>query len=694
VLFKKLILLFALGLALAGTRPVADAQTPPDPSTRETTVTRGGRQFDTRVLAETTTADGRRARAGSLIVTYKPGTSDLDKAYSRWMSLVNRFELLGARNTERVEVSPALTRLAEILLRSMPNVESVEPDLIVTAVDTPDDPNFAVQWGMTKVGAQQAWDLTKGSSNVRVAVLDCGIFEPLPSEGTGNIAGDGQYGHPDLRNNKVVARANFTTSPYQDDYCNHGTHVAGIVAANTNNGIGVAGLGHRTSLVNVKVLGDNGSGSFTDVIEGILWAAGCNTSGSCGAKRAEVMNISLGALLGSGQTCAGSIPSLQNAIDTAWAQGVVIVAAAGNNSSSRHFVPAACDNVLAVSASTTSDTRASFSNSGSWVDVAAPGTQILSSNNVGSYQSMDGTSMSAPHVAGLAALLWTHGSYNSNSAIVSRIYQTANKQALAGSQQGRINAAAAVAGASGGATATPTATRTPTPTATATRTPTPTSVPGTPIPTRTPTPTGTATSTPTITPTATATSTAAPTNTPTATPTLSPIQSTGYRGCSSNNAAAGGDNNGYESDSHGACSDGSTFASDINSGNGSSGCRANGRDRHIFYGFGNTIPPAAQVRGIQVRLDAWVDVAVAEPSLCVEISWDGGQAWTSAKQSVTLQQREVTYTFGSATDTWGRSWNGAQVNGNNLRVRITSNVAATTRDFYLDYVAVNVTYTP
>src|SRR5688572_1554996 len=400
VLFKKLIFVFALGLALAGSRPVADAQTPPDdPSTRDTTVTRGGRQFDTQVLAETTTADGRRARAGSLIVTYKPGTSDLDKAYSRRMSLVRRFELLGARNTERIEVSPALTRLAEILLRSMPNVESVEPDLIVTAVDTPNDPNFAVQWGMTKVGAQQAWDSTKGSSTVRVAVLDCGIFEPLPAEGAGNIAWDGQYGHPDLRNGKVVARANFSTSPYQDDYCNHGTHVAGIVAANTDNGIGVAGLGRQTSLVNVKVLGDNGSGSFTDVIEGILWAAGCNSSGSCGARRAEVMNISLGAQLSLGQTCSGSVPALQNAINTAWSQGVVIVAAAGNNNSSRHFVPAACNNVVSVSASTTSDARASFSNSGSWVDVAAPGTQIVSSNNTGDYQSMDGTSMSSPHVA-------------------------------------------------------------------------------------------------------------------------------------------------------------------------------------------------------------------------------------------------------------------------------------------------------
>jgi thermitase len=602
------------------------------------------------------------------------------------MSLVRSFELLGARNTERIEVSPALTRLAEILLRSMPNVESVEPDLIVTAVDTPNDPNFAVQWGMTKVGAQQAWDSTKGSSTVRVAVLDCGIFEPLPSEGAGNIAWDGQYGHPDLRDGKVVARANFSTSPYQDDYCNHGTHVAGIVAANTDNGIGVAGLGHQTSLVNVKVLGDNGSGSFTDVIEGILWAAGCDTSGSCGARRAEVMNISLGALLGSGQTCAGTVPALQNAVNMAWAQGVVIVAAAGNNNSSRHFVPAACNNVLSVSASTTGDSRASFSNFGTWVDVAAPGTQILSSNYVGNYQSMDGTSMASPHVAGLAALLWTHGSYNSNSAIVSRIFQTANKQALAGSQQGRINAAAAVAGAAGGATATPTATRTPTPTATATRTPTPTAVPGSPTPTHTPTQTPAATNTATASPSPIATSTATPTG----------IPSLGFRACSTSVPGHGGDGNGFEISAVAACADGGDYARDMNSGTSYAAynCTSSAKDRHILANFGHSIPAGSTVQGIEVRLDVSTESTGNGPFVCVELSWNGGQSWTAAKQTPILGTTQQALIIGSTSDTWGRTWVPANFGNSNFLVRLTMVAGSSQRDFFLDYVAVNVTYAP
>jgi subtilisin family serine protease len=468
----------------------------------------------------------------------------------------------------------------------------------------------------------------------------------------------------------VVARANFSSSSNFDDNCNHGTHVAGIVAAETNNGIGVAGVGHRTSLVNVKVLADNGGGSFSSVINGILWAAGCDSGGVCGERRAEIINLSLGATYSCSSSLTNGSLSMQTAINRAWQQGVLIVAAAGNANSSSSFVPAACSNVLAVSASTSSDAKASFSNYGSWVDVAAPGESILSTNRTGSYQGMSGTSMASPHVAGLAALVWARG-YSTNQLAQDRIFATVNGSTKAGSQRGRINAEAAVSQTGPLSMATVT----PTPTATVTRTPTLTPFPGSPTPTSTPTSTPTATSTPTV------------------APTQSIVTSTGFRTCTMNAPAPGGDNNGFESRPAAACADGDDYARDMNSGTGTSGGWSySNRDRHTFYGFGNSAPDTAQVRGIQVRLDAWVDISSGSPALGVELSWDGGSSWTTATIVSIQSALQSTFYLGGSSDTWGRSWTGAEVNGNNLRIRITTGSESTSRDFFLDHLSINVFY--
>jgi thermitase len=455
--------------------------------------------------------DGRPMREGSLLLTYKPGTPDAEKIDTRLMSFVQRYERFGLRDAERIDVPPMLVGFIIQLLQRLPTVESVEPDLIVTSALVPNDPNYGAQWGMAKINAPTAWNTTHGSSSVRVAVIDCGIYAPGSATGGAkpdptdtrppiSLLSTSTSGHTDLRNGKVVAQVNFSSSTNTDDYCDHGTHVAGIVAANTNNGIGVSGVGYNTSLVNVKVLGDNGSGTFGAVINGILWAAGCNANGVCGARRAEVINMSLGATT----PCSG-ISMMQAAVDRAWQQGLVIVAAAGNASSTAAFSPASCDHVISVGSTDSSDRRSSFSNYGGYVDVVAPGSSILSTNYVGSYEVLSGTSMASPHVAGLAALLAAQGL--DNEEIVDRILETADKDVLAGSNNGRIDAAAAVAGGgSGGGGSTDEATSTPTPTRTATNTPTAT-------PTRTPTPT------PTMTPiggspTATATPQPRPTRAP------------------------------------------------------------------------------------------------------------------------------------------------------------------------------------
>jgi hypothetical protein len=199
----------------------------------------------------------------------------------------------------------------------------------------------------------------------------------------------------------------------------------------------VAGVGYDTRLLNGKVLDDLGTGTIASVIQGITWATDHG---------AQVINLSLGANL----PCTSA---LQETIDATWARQVVIVAAAGNDTLSTPHLPASCSHVLAVASTDATDTKSAFSSHGSWVDVAAPGGRdaagrgILSTDYIGGYVAKSGTSMAAPHVAGLAALLWSMGGTTTAQAIVERITGTAD--AIAGTgvfwQYGRVSAAAALA---------------------------------------------------------------------------------------------------------------------------------------------------------------------------------------------------------------------------------------------------------
>jgi thermitase len=296
-------------------------------------------------------------------------------------------------------------------------VAYAEPDFVAQVMGSPDDPEFANQWGMVKVQAPQAWEVTTGSPSIDIAILDTGV----------------DLDHPDLAS-KIISNVNFSGSTTVDDVYGHGTHVAGIAAAMTNNGIGVVGLGYHASLMNVKVLGDTGSGTYSAIASGIIWAAD---------NGAEVINMSLGGYAASS--------TLEDAINYAWSKGVVVVAAAGNSGSTTLSYPAYYTNCIAVAATDARDAVASFSTYGKWVDVAAPGLSIYSTLIDNGYGYKSGTSMASPHVAGLAALVFTtvsdaNGDGRLNDEVRGRIEATCDDIGVSVSRicHGRINAAQAV----------------------------------------------------------------------------------------------------------------------------------------------------------------------------------------------------------------------------------------------------------
>lgn len=305
------------------------------------------------------------------------------------------------------------------------SVEYAEPNFIATALELTNDPGIVnnLQWGMYKVKAANAsasaWNTAKSDPSVKVAILDTGIDQD----------------HPDL-SSKIVASNNCTSSPTLDDLYGHGTHVAGIAAAVTNNGVGVAGLGYNASLMNVKVLGDNGSGYYSWIADCLVWAAN---------NGAKVVNMSLGG--------PSKSLTLEQAVNYAWSKGVSVVAAAGNSGNSSPTYPAYYKNVIAVAATDSNDAKPGWSSFGTWVDVAAPGVSIWSTfpnhpNTLGktNYDFGSGTSMASPHVAGLAALIWPTPYGGSNGNVRKQIEGTADKISGTGKYwtYGRINALRAV----------------------------------------------------------------------------------------------------------------------------------------------------------------------------------------------------------------------------------------------------------
>jgi thermitase len=271
---------------------------------------------------------------------------------------------------------------ARAMLSQLAGVRYVERNYLVFACTSPDDPLFSQQWGLERVQAAQAWALAVPQRTVYLAIIDTGVDSSHPdlSQRMRRYSDGTVYGY-DVHVGGVNA----------SDFHGHGTHCAGIAAAHTNNGVGVAGVAGSApvQIMPVKVLSDQGIGTMSDVARGIVWAVD---------NGAHVLNLSLGGNWGTQQ--------LADAITYAWGRGCLVVAAAGNNGSNAPFYPAYYEHALAVAATDSTDRLTDFSQYGAWVDIAAPGSDILSTVPNSGYARWRGTSMACPHVAGAAAFLW------------------------------------------------------------------------------------------------------------------------------------------------------------------------------------------------------------------------------------------------------------------------------------------------
>jgi subtilisin len=317
-------------------------------------------------------------------------------------------------------IAASLTQDQVAKLKRDPNIERVEEDgkcyALYTVESQPSPMAETVPWGVDRIKAPLAWDITKGKG-IKVAVCDTGI----------------DYTHPDLRPNYKGGISFVPTESDPKDFNRHGSHVSGTIAAAMNDS-GVIGVSPSAYLYAVKVLDSNGSGNWSWLIAGIQW---CITNGM------HVLNMSLGAP-------SGAPSALEAMCNLAWNRGLILVAAAGNSNPALPDpgFPAKYNSVIAVSAIDSANTIAPFSCRGTKIELCAPGVNVLSTVPGGGYSNLSGTSMACPHATGVVALAlsshrWPPDNLVQNIAIRRLLAVTAENLGIPGRDNlygfGRVN---------------------------------------------------------------------------------------------------------------------------------------------------------------------------------------------------------------------------------------------------------------
>jgi hypothetical protein len=370
---------------------------------------------------------------GRLIVHHNGHPSDPSAAlaFARHGARVRR--QLEKLNASVIEVAPGTEETVMQSLRSNPLFREVELDHYARPAATPNDPSFSSQWHLAKIQAPAAWDITTGSSTP-IAVLDSGV----------------DTSHPDLAGRLMPGWNFVNNSSNVSDTTGHGTAVTGVIGALTNNGAGVSAGVWQNPILPLVVVDSSNYASYSNIAAAIQYATDHG---------ARVISLSVGG------SAASSI--LQNAVNYAWNAGAIVVAAAMNNSSSTPFYPAACTNAIAVSASDENDNLAGFSDYGSWITLAAPGTNIVTTTSGGGYGAWQGTSLSTPVVSSVAALALAANPSLTAQALVNLMEQNADDIGSPGYDTsfgwGRVNAYRTVLAARGGSVPAPPPTPTPTP---------------------------------------------------------------------------------------------------------------------------------------------------------------------------------------------------------------------------------------
>ena len=369
---------------------------------------------------------------GQVIVKFKQGTSQQvrDSIGRRaGAARIGRVDGVGAQVLRVTGNARAAARALDALAA----VRYAEVNRVLRTSAVPNDPRFGELYGMDRIDAPEGWDAAglgtfPTTGGVKVGIVDTGIQATHPDL-TGKTADCAQS------RGTLLFAGQIREGSCADDN-NHGTHVAGTIAANTNNGVGVAGVAFNTRLSICRALGGPlGSGSTSDVANCINWLV---------TKGVKVISMSLG---------GGSSTTLQQAVQNAWkngaANGAVVIAAAGNDGNANVNYPAGDAEVVSVAATDQNDSRASYSNANADVEVSAPGSNVLSTIRNG-YGSLSGTSMATPHVSGVAAVLWQLNPADTAAGIRSRLTAAVNDLGPAGRDPqfgfGRVNLCRAAGG--------------------------------------------------------------------------------------------------------------------------------------------------------------------------------------------------------------------------------------------------------